>query len=926
MSPKATEGAVLRRMSVRLVRLTAAALAITAVASAQTVTFSPIAISGDPLPLGPGNFKTMSMPAIDQGFVAFEATSTTDPTYRSIFRSNGFLVTRIAETFTPMPGAPSSFFSAFGWGSTAGQLSVDGVFVTFVGRDVPGSTAGPLEGIYTGLSPAPAIVFDSTPANGGFVNYGIAGEPSRDGSKVVTTANISGKGSIGVAMRDLSNGSLTWIKSAGEDLPGSAGAATNFGASWIRNGRVVYVASASGTIGVYVRDLTSGAESVIADTTMNMPGSSTFFNGFATPVIDEDGNVAFHGQGTGRVGFYRRLVAGAVEKIVDTHTEVPGTGGSLFSFLPQGMISIDDGAVVFSGIAGSQGWSIYRANDDGLSLVVKKGDVLENGTVNIAQVGRQALDGDIVAFRAVSLFGLEMVATALLSQPDAADVDRDGVVGPVDLSVVLGGWGPCTGQPCAGDVDGDGSVGASDIALLLGSWSGAPINDEPSGALPISYGAHAFSTTFATNSSAPLAGNFAICDEGDGDLFERDIWFRVAACGTVDDQDSIMTVSTCGTVDYDSRIAIYRDDPKDGLVLVSCSDNAVGCGQGSSANWIANTYFDYVIRVGGGPGGPASGSGTLLVGCAPASDNIQIEGDGPERPLFPSTSATANWQPFIPASPSAWTPSSYQPSGCGPVDATDFWCAITGVQTGLARLETCEYAGTVPYSLTLYRNFEWGTPFLCDEPVASCNNALNEPVQLEWVSRPGELYFVRIAFPTQPPVSSVIRGALSGDQCADRSCFASHDLIGCESTECCGLVCASDPFCCSFQWDEVCAGVATNLCEPPPPTCGAFSSVSCYLVDLFPGCSDADCCAAVCALDLVCCDVAWDLECVDQAIDVCIPPTCPVESEATCFESHIGPGCNDAVCCGRVCDADPACCDVTWDGFCAFLASTVCEP
>lgn len=902
------------------------AFALTAAATAQNVTFSPIAISGDPLPLGPGKFKTMSTPAIDDGFVAFEATSTTDPTYRSIFRSNGLMIARIAETFTPMPGSPSAIFSAFGWGPNVGQLSVDGVFVTFVGRDVAGATVGPLEGIYTGLSPAPAIVFDSTPANGGFISYGLAGEPSRDGSKVVTTATLSGKGTIGVVMRDLDTGSLTYVKSLGDDLPGAAGAATNFGASWIRNGRVVYAAAASGASGIYLRDLASGAESVIADTTMTLPGTSIFFNVLSTPVIDDQGNVAFHGQGTGRIGFFRRLAGGSLEKVIDTQTPVPNAGGTLFSFIPQGMVAIDEGVIAFSAIAGTQGWSVYRFDDQGLSLVVKKGDALENGSANIVQVGRQSIDGDVIAFRAVSLFGLEMVATALVSQPEAADVDGDGVVGPVDLSVVLGGWGPCPGQPCPGDVDGDGTVGASDIAVLLGSWSGAPVNDEPEGALPIGYGSHAFSTIFATNSEAPLAGDLAICEEGEGELFERDIWFRVGACGTVNDPYSIMTASTCGLVDYDSRIAIYRDDPRDGLVLVSCSDDAVGCEQGSNANWVANVYYDYLVRVGGGPTGPASGSGSLLIGCAPASNNIEIEGDGPERPLLPLTGAPSDWKLLIPGSPFVFAPSPYQPLACGEPDPLDYWVAITGVRTGLARLETCDYAETKRYALALYRGFEWGDAIRCDTLYESCNNAPVDPVLLEWVSRPGELYFVRVSFPEQPPVTSALRGELSGDRCADRSCFAAHDLIGCDSAVCCESVCAADPFCCSFEWDEVCAGVATNLCDPPPPTCGAFSTVSCYVVDAFPGCNSADCCATVCAIDLVCCDVAWDLECVDEAVTLCITPSCPVESEATCFESHLGPGCNDATCCGMVCDAEPACCELSWDGWCSFAASTLCLP
>ncbi|MCZ6699588.1 MAG: hypothetical protein O7D94_11705 [Planctomycetota bacterium] len=48
------------------------------------------------------------------------------------------------------------------------------------------------------------------------------------------------------------------------------------------------------------------------------------------------------------------------------------------------------------------------------------------------------------------------------------DLDGDGMVGAVDLALLLGSWGPCL--CCPADLDGNGTVGASDLALLLGDW------------------------------------------------------------------------------------------------------------------------------------------------------------------------------------------------------------------------------------------------------------------------------------------------------------------------------------------------------------------------------------------------------------------------------------------------------------------------
>ncbi len=54
---------------------------------------------------------------------------------------------------------------------------------------------------------------------------------------------------------------------------------------------------------------------------------------------------------------------------------------------------------------------------------------------------------------------------------DPADLNGDGAVGPFDLAILLGAWGPCPDEaPCPPDFNGDGIVNAPDLAQLLGSW------------------------------------------------------------------------------------------------------------------------------------------------------------------------------------------------------------------------------------------------------------------------------------------------------------------------------------------------------------------------------------------------------------------------------------------------------------------------
>jgi len=54
----------------------------------------------------------------------------------------------------------------------------------------------------------------------------------------------------------------------------------------------------------------------------------------------------------------------------------------------------------------------------------------------------------------------------------AADLNFDGVVGIVDLLMLLEIWGPCSGpcDTCLGDIDGNCRVGIGDFLALLSSW------------------------------------------------------------------------------------------------------------------------------------------------------------------------------------------------------------------------------------------------------------------------------------------------------------------------------------------------------------------------------------------------------------------------------------------------------------------------
>lgn len=86
---------------------------------------------------------------------------------------------------------------------------------------------------------------------------------------------------------------------------------------------------------------------------------------------------------------------------------------------------------------------------------------------------------------------------------------------------------------------------------------------------------------------------------------------------------------------------------------------------------------------------------------------------------------------------------------------------------------------------------------------------------------------------------------------------------GCGEPELEACVCAADPFCCEERWDETCVDIAMfGACiggclppEPPPPD-------DCCIDNAGPGCLDPEVEACVCAQDPYCCSYTWDDVCV----------------------------------------------------------------
>ncbi len=111
-------------------------------------------------------------------------------------------------------------------------------------------------------------------------------------------------------------------------------------------------------------------------------------------------------------------------------------------------------------------------------------------------------------------------------------------------------------------------------------------------------------------------------------------------------------------------------------------------------------------------------------------------------------------------------------------------------------------------------------------------------------------------------------------------CCAANGTPNCSDLACCELVCSVDPLCCDTQWSQSCADFALALCDPAAcggggggggggAGCGDPAAGDCCIANGTPGCSDAECCEAVCAADAFCCDTQWDQICANAAVATC---------------------------------------------------------
>lgn len=117
--------------------------------------------------------------------------------------------------------------------------------------------------------------------------------------------------------------------------------------------------------------------------------------------------------------------------------------------------------------------------------------------------------------------------------------------------------------------------------------------------------------------------------------------------------------------------------------------------------------------------------------------------------------------------------------------------------------------------------------------------------------------------------------AEGGSTCEHPVCAAGTKLTA-ACDPCATQLCASDPYCCTTEWDATCVGEVASICgqscAPKPAASDAGPSTCAHPVCATGGALTGGCDACttqLCAQDAYCCAVAWDATCVSEVTSIC---------------------------------------------------------
>jgi hypothetical protein len=137
--------------------------------------------------------------------------------------------------------------------------------------------------------------------------------------------------------------------------------------------------------------------------------------------------------------------------------------------------------------------------------------------------------------------------------------------------------------------------------------------------------------------------------------------------------------------------------------------------------------------------------------------------------------------------------------------------------------------------------------------------------------------------PPPPDAGTKADAGGGGGTCSHPICSSGGALTsGCDP--CATQICASDPYCCSTLWDNICVGEVSSICGQ---SCTGGGSPDAGVADSGTGGGGGTCSHPICTTG-----------------------------------KHLTPTCD--TCAGEICAVDPYCCAVKWDSICKSEVGSVC--
>ncbi len=362
-------------------------------------TFTRIANLSTPVPGGSGTFTDFYAPGVDAGGITFWGRRMVGSTVVSegVYRRSGLTLSRVADLTTALPAPRTGNFPNFDLRPTVGGGTV-------ALTDEAGWQGGG-GGVYTSTGSGLTRVTDVTDPvpNAPTLSWGNFRGVSVDGSTGGYVAStFSSPGSAWFAY-GWNGQTRTVLAQDGGAQPHNADGTFNSFApvTSTSGGRVLFEGVGGGVLGqegVYTASVNGGPLTVVADRTTPVPGHPTAsFGSFIGngDHLDLDGpNAAFLAQYSGsNIGVYTNL-GGAVRKVIDSQTLIPGRTDTFTSF---DTVSISGNKIAFFGGNGNY-FGLYAEVGGVLQKVLARGDPIDGRAAGDFYIGNSALYGDTLVF------------------------------------------------------------------------------------------------------------------------------------------------------------------------------------------------------------------------------------------------------------------------------------------------------------------------------------------------------------------------------------------------------------------------------------------------------------------------------------------------------------------------------------------------